>query len=177
MIRKSDNQAANRIIDKVGLKKIETVLTDPRYEFYDEERGGGIWMGKRFAKQGRRNPDPLHGISHGATATQVCRFYYLLSVGRLVSPERSRQMMGFLVDPGLNHKFVNTLHRIVPGATLYRKSGTWKTWHADSVMVWGPVWRRYILVALVDDPKGEHILRNLIPAVEEVLRSKKTTKP
>lgn len=177
MIRKSDNEAANRVIDKVGLKKIEFVLEDPRYEFYDEDRGGGLWMGKRYAKEGDRNPDPLNGISHGATATQVCRFYYLLAMGRLVSQERSSQMLGFMVDPGLNHKFVNTLHRIDPDATLYRKSGTWKTWHSDSVMVWGSDWRRYILVALVDDPKGEQILRSLIPAVEDVLRMKKTTKP
>lgn len=74
MIRKSDNRAATRLIDLVGLDQIEAVLTDPRYELYDESRGGGLWVGKRYAKQGRRRGDPMHGISHGATATQVARF-------------------------------------------------------------------------------------------------------
>ncbi|MEZ4763593.1 MAG: hypothetical protein R3C26_10460 [Calditrichia bacterium] len=41
----------------------------------------------------------------------------------------------------------------------------------DSMLCWGPNWRRYILVGLVEDAKGEQILRDLVPAVEEVLRS------
>ena len=46
-------------------------------------------MGKRFAKKGKRYPDPLMGISHGASVTQVCRFYYLLALGKLVNPDRT----------------------------------------------------------------------------------------
>jgi beta-lactamase class A len=83
-------------------------------------------------------------------------------------------MLEILVNPGINHKFVNTLHRIVPRATLFRKSGTWKTWHSDSVLVWGPQWRRYIAVALVDNKNGEKILRKLIPELETVLKRNAT---
>ena len=78
-------------------------------------------------------------------------------------------MLEILSNPGIHHKFVNILERRVPRIYLFRKSGTWKVWHADSVLVWGPEWRRYILVGMVEDPQGEQILRNLVIAVEEVL--------
>ncbi|HMR44471.1 MAG TPA: hypothetical protein PKC40_11590, partial [Saprospiraceae bacterium] len=45
MISKSDNHASTRMIDRLGYKKIEKVLTDPRYEFYDRDNGGGLWVG------------------------------------------------------------------------------------------------------------------------------------
>lgn len=169
MISRSDNRAATRMIDRLGFKKIASVLTDRRYELYDVNHGGGLWVGKRYAKTGKRYPDPLMGISHGATVTQVCRFYYLLAMGKLVSHEESIHMLEALADPELHHKFVNTLDHLAPAAKLYRKSGTWRNWHADSVLVWGPVWRRYIVVGLIEDARGEQILRDLISTVEEVL--------
>ncbi|MFH1007925.1 MAG: serine hydrolase [Candidatus Latescibacterota bacterium] len=172
MISQFNNQAATLMIDRLGFEEIESVLTDPRYELYDTRWGGGLWVGKRFAKYGERHPDPVMGVSHGATASQVCRFYYLLAMGKLVNRERSRQMLDILSDPEIHHKFVHTLDDIVPDAKLYRKSGTWKQWHSDSVLVWGPVWRRYIVVALIEDPNGEQILRDLILTVEEVLKSR-----
>ena len=174
MIARSDNAAATRMIDCIGFTKIQKTLMDPKYELYDMKRGGGLWVGKRYAKTGVRIPDPLMGISHGATVTQVCRFYYLLAIGRLINRERSIQMLEMLVDPELHHKFVNTYDHLVPDAKLYRKSGTWQKWHADSVLIWGPVWRRYILTALVESEDGESICRNLIPSVESVLRNMDT---
>jgi len=131
--------------------------------------GGGLWVGKRYAKQGRRLPDPMHGISHGATVTQVCRFYYLLANERLVSPQWTAEMLADLSDPQLHHKFVHELQVRAPDATLYRKSGTWKTWHSDSVWVKGVNWRNYILVAMVESADGERIIRNLLPAIESLL--------
>lgn len=171
MICKSDNQASTRMIDRLGYKKIERVLTDPRYAFYDRDHGGGLWVGKRYAASGGKNPDPLKGLSHAATANQVCRFYYMLAFGKLVSMERSKQMLGFMVDPQLHHKFVNTLNRVAPEAKLYRKSGSWENFHSDSILVWGDDWRKYILVGLAEDPEGEKIMRELVTAVEEVLKS------
>lgn len=176
MISRSDNDAATRMIDRMGFEKIESVLTDPKYELYDAKRGGGLWCGKRYAKKGKRYPDPLMGLSHGASVTQVCRFYYLLAMGQLVNRNRSIQMLDILSDPEIHHKFVNTLDNIAPEAKLYRKSGTWRNWHSDSVMVWGPLWRRYIVVGLIEDKQGEQILRDLIPTVEEVLKSQSNHK-
>ncbi|MDT8377876.1 MAG: serine hydrolase [Desulfotignum sp.] len=169
MIRRSDNHAATRMIERVGMERIQQVLTLNGYEFYDAAQGGGLWVGKEYARTGRRLPEPIKGLSHAATASQVCRFYYQLAMGKLISRERSREMLEILVNPGIEHKFVSTLKKTVPQAFVFRKSGTWKTWHSDSVLVWGPEWRRYIAVALIDNPNGETILRKLIPALEAVL--------
>lgn len=170
MIRVSSNEAATRSIDRVGFDGIERVLTDPRYAFYDLQHGGGLWVGKRYAKTGPRIGDPLRNISHAATANQVARLYYMLATGRVINPERSRQILADLVDPGLHHKFVSVLERRAPDARLFRKSGTWRVWHSDSVMVWGSEWRHYILVGMVESADGERIMRDLVPVVEDVLR-------
>jgi beta-lactamase class A len=168
MINKSNNAATTRMIDRVGFEKIAEVMRDPRYLLYDPQHGGGLWVGKRYAAGGKRNPDPMKGISHAATADQVCRYYYLLATGQLVSRSRSEQMLQYMGNPGLHHKFVNTLDRIAPAAQVYRKSGSWSVYHADSVLVWGPQ-RRYILVALVEDGSGEAICRQLVSSMEQVL--------
>ena len=169
MIRVSSNSAATQLIDRIGMKKIQTVLRDPRYGFYDEKRGGGLWVGKRYAASGPRVGDPMHNISHGATATQVCRFFYLLATGRLISPERSEAMLSDLADPRLHHKFVSQIDERAPNARMFRKSGTWKQWHSDAIMVQGQAWRNYILVALVESEQGESIVRRVLPAVEELI--------
>ncbi len=173
MISKSNNAAATRMIDLVGFKKIESVLRDANNRFYDEEHGGGLWCGKRYAKSGNRVPDPVSGLSHGATTSMVCSFYYKLFFGELINKKRSAEMLQILKNPALHHKFVNTLQKIAPNASVYRKSGSWKSFHADSVLVWGPE-RSYILVALVNDPNGESIIRNLVLPLENVLKKSRT---
>jgi beta-lactamase class A len=170
MIRVSSNAAATRSLDAVGMEKIEEVMRDPRFGFYDEERGGGLWVGKRYASSGARRGDPLFNVSHGATVTQVARFYYLLASRRLINERRSEQMLADLVDPGIHHKFVAEIERRAPLAQIFRKSGTWRNYHSDSVLVQGPTWRNYILVALVEAENGEAILRGLVPIVEEILQ-------
>ncbi|WP_378184212.1 serine hydrolase [Aquimarina sp. SS2-1] len=170
MISKSNNAATTRMINRIGYDKIETVLTSERYNLYDEEFGGGLWVGKRYGGGGDTNRDPLKNLSHAASVTQVCRFYYLLVQGKLVTEARSKQMLDIMEDPALHHKFVNTLDKIAPDARLFRKSGSWKTYHSDSVLVWGKdPKRRYILVALIDDLNGEQIIRNLVRPIEKVL--------
>jgi len=169
MIQVSSNSAATRMIDRIGMKKIQSVLRDPQYGFYDEKRGGGLWVGKRYAGSGPRSGDPMFNISHGATATQVCRFFYLLATHRLINEHRSDQMLADLVDPHLHHKFVSQLDELAPKATLFRKSGTWRQWHSDAIMVQGKQWRNYILVGLIESENGEQILRTVLPAVEELM--------
>lgn len=81
-------------------------------------------------------------------------------------------MLSILENPALHHKFVNTLNKIAPNARLFRKSGSWKNYHSDSVIVWGKdPKRRYVLVALVEDASGEKIIRNLVKPIEKVLKS------
>lgn len=170
MIRKSSNTAATRMIDRAGgIDSVNAVMMDPQYELYDKDLGGGLWVGKRYAKAGAVHRDPLKNISHGASVTQVCRFYYLLATGRLINPKRSLDMLNIMSDPGIHHKFVHSLEEVAPNAKLYRKSGTWRRWHADSVLVWGKQWRRYILVGMVEDDRGGLVLEQLVKTVEEAL--------
>lgn len=169
MISKSNNQATTRMIDRVGYKKIESVLRAPKHKLYDEEVGGGLWVGKRYAASGARYPDPMKGLSHAATTKQVCSFYYQLAIGNLINDKRSKEMLKIMKDPDLHHKFVNTLDQIAPAADVYRKSGSWKNYHSDSALVWGPD-RKYVIVALVDDANGEQIIRNLVKPLDRVLK-------
>jgi beta-lactamase class A len=106
---------------------------------------------------------------HGATVTQVARFYYELAAGRLVNAQRSAQMLDDLADTEIHHAFVAAIEERAPSAKIYRKSGTWRQWHSDSVLVRDPEWRNYILVALVESPNGATILRNLVPVIEDIL--------
>jgi beta-lactamase class A len=170
MIRYSDNHASTRMIDLVGYEKIAKVLKDPKYDLYNEKKGGGLWVGKRYAAGGRRFPEPIKGLSHAASVNQVCKFYYMLAYGKLISCDKSEEMLEYMADPALHHKFVNCLNQVCPDAEIYRKSGTWKTFHADSVLVIGKEWRSYILVALVDDANGESIIREMLPIVEDLIK-------
>lgn len=172
MISKSNNQASTRMIDRLGYDKIEAVLRAPKTMLYDEEAGGGLWVGKRYAAGGKRHPEPMKGLSHAATTKQVCSFYYQLVMGNLVSSERSQEMLEVMKDPALHHKFVNVLDVIAPKAKVYRKSGSWKNFHSDSALVWGPD-RKYIIVALIDDGYGEQIMRNLVRPLDRVLYKSK----
>jgi len=173
MISKSNNRASTRMIDRVGYKKIEQVLRAPKHKLYDEEVGGGLWVGKRYAAQGKRYPDPIKGLSHAATTRQVCSFYYQLALGNLISTERSEEMLNIMIEPALHHKFVNTLDKIAPKADVYRKSGSWRNYHSDSALVWGPN-RKYIIVALIDYDYGEQTIRDLVKPLEKVLKNSRT---
>lgn len=168
MISKSNNQATTRIIDLLGYEKIEAIVRDQRYLFYDPTEGGGLWVGKRYAAGGPTHREPIKNLSHAATADQVCRFYYLLINHRLVSPERSDHMLEMLECPKIDHKFVHSLRQIDPQARLFRKSGTWQDWHSDSIMVISEE-RQYILVALIQDPAGEHIIQDLAFSLDQII--------
>lgn len=168
MIARSDNAATTRMIERIGLDHIAEVLRDPCYDLYNPSCGGGLWVGKPYGKGGARKGDPMKNLSHAATVSQVCRYYYKLAFGQLVSVERSRQMLDMLVDPELHHKFVNVLDRVAPQAKVFRKSGTWQNWHADSALVWGDS-RRYIVVALAEDASGESLLRQLMLRIDQTL--------
>jgi beta-lactamase class A len=173
MIRLSDNQAASRMIDRIGLHRIQAVIMDPKYRFYDPQGSGGIWLGASYSGGGERIPDPIAGLSQAANVTQLCRFYYMLANGKLVSPKRSRQMLEIFSNPGLHDKFVSAMKETVPLDRLYRKSGEWSVWHSDSMLVWDEGWRRYILAAMVEDPRGEDVLKHLVPVVERILNPDK----
>jgi len=167
MIRHSSNSAASAMLRRVGMDYLATVLQSERYRLYDPAVNGGLWVGKSYGAGRAAQRDPLHNLSHGATAYQVARFYYLMETGQLVSPEASRQMKEIMGSPAMHHKFVKGLEAH-PGAQLYRKSGTWRTFHADSAIVERDG-RRYIAVGLADDPRGGDWMRDLILAMDDIV--------
>ncbi len=168
MIRNSSNKAATEMMRRVGKDYIARVLLSPRYRLYDPKRNGGLWVGKDYAKTGLWRRDPLHNLSHGATALQVARFYYLLETGNLVTPEHSLKMKEILAEPAIEHKFVKALKRVNPAALLFRKSGTWRTYHADSAIVERGR-RAYIAVALADSRSGGAWLQQMAVAMDGII--------
>ncbi len=168
MIRRSSNTAATQMIHLVGKENIARILSSPRYRLYDPEHNGGLWVGKDYAKGGLWRRDPLANLSHGATAMQVARFYYLLETGRLVSPEHSKKMKAILGNTQLRHKFARALFEVDPDAKLYRKSGSWRTYHSDSALV-EDVDRTYIAVALINHPDGGKWLIEIAKALDEIM--------
>lgn len=170
MIRFSSNQAASEMLERVGTRYLAERLQSPRYRLYDPRNNGGLWVGRPYGKGGETLRDPLRGLSHAATALQVARFYYLLETGRLVSPESSAEMKTILGNPGIPHKFVRGLETRRPGSRLYRKSGSWRDWHSDSAIVERDG-RRYIAVALAEDPLGGEWMERLIVSMDEAVFS------
>jgi beta-lactamase class A len=173
MIRFSSNEDATRVLNWVGGERLLDILQSDRFRLYDAGGEGGLWVGKAYGNTGAYRRDPVRNLSHGATAFQVARLYYLLANNALLSPRLNDLMKAVLSQPGIHHKFVKGLEGR-PGATLYRKSGTWRTFHADSALVeFGD--HRYILVGLADDPRGGEWLEQLaaplhdliVPAVRE----------
>lgn len=168
MIRESSNTAASSMLQKVGTDYLAGVLQSTRYRLYDSALNGGLWVGKPYATGNATRRDPLHNLSHGATTFQVARFYYLLETGQLVSPEASRQMKDIMGSPAIHHKFVAGLESRYPDAKLFRKSGTWRNFHADSAIVEHDG-RRYIAVALSDDARGGEWLKSLIGGLDDAV--------
>ena len=99
---------------------------------------------------------------------QVARFYYLMQTGNLVTPEYSAKMKTIMGDPGIEHKFVRSLHMINPRASLFRKSGSWRTYHSDSVLVERDG-KAYIAVALSDSSEGKKWLHHVIVACDDII--------
>ncbi len=168
MIKASSNRDATEMMHKIGKEYIARVLLSPRYRLYDPERNGGLWVGKDYARAGLWRRDPLHNLSHGATAMQVARFYYLLATDKLVTPEHSRKMREILANSELDHKFVRALQQIDPDAAVSRKSGSWATYHSDSVLVERDG-HRYIAVALSNNATGPQWLGRIITKLDALL--------
>jgi beta-lactamase class A len=169
MIRVSCNDCATRVLEQVGREELIELLQAPEYAFYDPNGEGGLWVGKDYAPTLAYHRDPLFGLSHGATAFQVARFYYRLETGTLVSPEHTRLMQEVMSKPGINHKFVKGLKGI-PGIEIMRKSGSWKTFHADSALVHYRG-QTYIMVGLVHNGNGDRWLAQLASPLNDLVQT------
>jgi beta-lactamase class A len=167
MIRRSDNRASSELIELIGFEAIATALSDPRYQLYDEGRNGGLWVGKDYGGPlGYWHRDPLHDISHGATTRQVARFFVMLDRGELISPWASAEMKRVMGKPAIEHKFVRGLLAL-PRLLMFRKSGTWRNYHADAALVEHDG-HRYVAVALVENAAGDSVLTRLIQRLDPI---------
>jgi beta-lactamase class A len=169
MIRRSSNSAATALMERVGRDYIARVMLSPRYRLYDPLHNGGLWAGKDYAKVGAWRRDPMYNLSHGATAMQVARFFYLLETGRLVSPQASREMKDILGNSAIHHKFVRGLEAVRPTARVYRKSGTWGISHADGALVERRDGVTYIAAGIAEDPMGGEWLKQIIIAMDRLI--------
>jgi len=167
MIRYSSNDDASILLNRVGLENLAQILRSDRFRLYDPEFNGGLWVGKDYSDAPTWKRDPLHHISHGATAMQVARFYYLLFTDRLVPPNLTEEMKKILSKPALDHKFVKGLEG-KPDVKIYRKSGTWKNWHADSGVIVHENYK-YIIVALSRLAHGGKKLSRLAASVDNLM--------
>ena len=170
MIRNSSNPAATAILNRVGIENLAEILQSNKYRLYDPKHNGGLWVGRDYSGGPQWKRDPLNNISHGATAMQVARFYYLLETGRLVSEQYYADFVEIMSKPGIRHKFVKGIQKSKPDAEILRKSGTWKEFHADSgVIIDRENGYKYIIVALVEHPQGNDGLARFATVVDATM--------
>lgn len=172
MIRVSNNSATTELMHRVGKQYIARVLLSPRYRLYDPDHNGGLWVGKDYAKTGLWKRDPIHNLSHGATALQVARFYYLLHTEQLVTPRWSREMKAVMQGAHIDHKFVKGLRGVAPRMNVSRKSGSWRSYHSDSALV-ERNGRAYIAVALSNDARGGEWMEGIIQELDRIVVSRR----
>ena len=173
MIQISSNPDATEMLNRIGKEELASILSSDRFRLYDPAFNGGLWVGKDYGKRGLWQRDPLHNLSHGATALQTARFYYLMETGQLFGGQLEPLMKGLLADPKLQHKFVKGLSKRPGEPHIYRKSGTWRTWHSDSALVEHGD-HKYILVALANDRKGGLWLERLAAGVDALITSRES---
>jgi beta-lactamase class A len=131
MIKRSSNKDATAVFNKVGVERLKEILQDERYgKLYDPERGGGLWCGKSYSKDSKVQRDPLKNLSHGASAIQAARFYYGYLNGSILDHKYLPLLKEMFGSPGIKHKFVKGVEG--RDVQVYRKSGTWGNFHADS---------------------------------------------
>ncbi len=175
MIRHSSNRDATYLYNLVGAPRIAEILQSERYQFYDENTGGGLWVGKPYGKQGAWKRDPLTNFSHAATGIQVARFYYMLQRNELTDPTYCPLIKETLADSAIEHKFVKGLKSENPTAEIFRKSGTWRNYHSDSAIVESENGHKYIAVALSNTPNGGVILEQMIKHLDRIIEKYHST--
>ena len=170
MIRNSSNQYATELLRLVGMKQLSQILQDERYgKLYDPAHGGGLWVGKEYGKSSERIGDPLNDISHGATAMQAARFYYGAINGTIIDIKHQALLAKIFGKPAIKHKFVKGLDGR-DNVVTYRKSGTWRDYHADSGVVVHDNFT-YIVVYIEHHPEAGKKAIKGIRIVDDVMKA------
>ncbi len=169
-VRHSSNRDATALLHKVGFERLAEILQDERHgKLYDPAHGGGLWVGKEYGKAAAWRRDPLHGISHGASAMQTARFYYGVMTGTIIDIKYLPLFKELFGNPAIKHKFVKGLEGR-EDVEIFRKSGTWRDYHADS----GIVARKdltYIAVYIDHHPEAGREAVVKIQKIDDVMRA------
>ena len=99
---------------------------------------------------------------------QAARFYYMGATGRLVAPQYQKDLEEVFSKPGITHKFVKGMKQKNAEAEIFRKSGSWRQFHADSGVITQKD-KEYIIVALVEHQQGGEGLVELIVAIDNLM--------
>jgi beta-lactamase class A len=147
MISRSDNSAANCLIDLAGRENINKLL---------HEYG---WQGSEVTRKflSRKYEDPGYEDIRGTEtcALHVADFLYLIHARKLVNPWVSMQMESFLSRQLDQSKFYSGLPR---NTMYYNKTGWFSYWTHD--------------VGIVDDGSVRYIVACFIPICQEKVLTK-----
>jgi len=142
MITRSDNTAANSLIDLAGRKEINALIG--RYGWQGSE------VTRKFLK--RKFEDPGYETVRGTEtcALHAADFLYLISQNRLVNPWVSQQMKSYLSRQLDTTKLAAGLPST---AMFYHKTGWFSFWTND--------------VGIVDDGSLRYVIACFVPLKEE----------
>ena len=152
MITRSDNTAANCLIDLAGRSKINALIHDFGWQ--------GSEVTRKFLS--RRFEDPGYATIRGTEtcALHAAQFIYRVYSNQLVSPWVSRQMKSFLARQLDTSKLVPGLPR---DAMFYHKTGWFSYWTNDVGIVEGRA--RYIIACFLPLPE-----ESALPKMKELSR-------
>lgn len=137
MISESDNTATNLVIDKLGIRTVNTYVDTLGFAHTR------LWA-KSF-QRGATSIDPDSSKKYGlgvTTPVEMARILALIYRGEAVSPEASKQMVDMLL-----HQFwgANEIPRYLPaGVKVAHKTGSDDATRSDVAIVYSPA-RDYVL--------------------------------
>lgn len=141
MITRSDNTAANALIDLAGRPAIDTLLH--RYGWQGSE------VTRKFLSRSVEDPGYADVRGTETSARHAAEFLYLAATDRLAHPWVSRRLMVLLGGQLDESKLAAGLPRT---ASFYHKTGWWSYWtHDVGVVVDGPA--RYVVAVFTPVPE------------------------
>jgi beta-lactamase class A len=142
MLTRSDNTAANCMIDLAGRKDINGFIARTGWQ--------GSEVTRKFLKRKFEDPGYEAIRSTETCALHAADFMYLVSRDQLVNPWVSQHMKSFLARQLDTSKLAAGLPR---SAMFYHKTGWWSYWTND--------------VGIVDDGAVRYIIACFVPVPEE----------
>ena len=97
MVKTSDNEMATKFSQEMGLKQIQAVLNS--HHLYDKDHGGGIWVGKHYARAVNALAIRSATIRTRPLCDSCCVFICYWSRANLFRAKRRKRCVRFLRRP------------------------------------------------------------------------------